>query len=167
LKGESSLPSSRNNRHEKAFLWRHTTLEEGMANAFQMTQEELDANETISLIAADKVEGTPVYNAEDEKLGTVAKLMIDKRSGKVSYAVMSFGGFLGMGESYHPLPWESLTYDVEKDGYVVTLTREQLEGGPRYQRNNEPDWRDGAVGRRIDDCYGVPLYGAVDVNSKR
>lgn len=141
-----------------------------MANASEMTQEELDANETVSLIAADKVEGTPVYNAEDEKLGTVDKLMIDKRSGKVSYAVMSFGGFLGVGESYHPLPWDSLTYDVEKDGYVVTLTREQLEAGPHYDRNSEPDWRDRAVGQRIDDYYGgygVPLYGAAEVSSLR
>lgn len=133
-----------------------------MTNASQMTQEELDANETISLIAADKVEGTSVYNAEDEKLGTIDKLMIDKYSGKVSYAVMSFGGFLGMGESYHPLPWNALTYDVEKDGYVISLTREQLEGGPHYDRSSEPDWSDRAVGKRIDDyygVYGVPIYG--------
>jgi hypothetical protein len=88
--------------------------------------------------------------------------MIDKCSGKVSYAVMSLGGFLGMGESYHPLPWDALTYDVEKDGYVISLTREQFEGGPRYDRGSEPDWRDRAVGQRIDDdygVYGVPTYG--------
>lgn len=133
-----------------------------MANAPDLTQEELVANETISLIAADKVEGTPVYNADAEKLGTVDKLMIDKHSGRVSYAVMSFGGFLGLGESYHPLPWDALTYDVEKDGYVISLTREQLEGGPRYDRDSEPDWADRATGRRIDEyygVYGVPIYG--------
>ena len=127
-----------------------------MANASRMTQVELDANETISLIAADKVEGTPVFNAGDQKLGTIDKLMIDKRSGKVSYAVMSFGGFLGLGENYHPLPWDALTYDVDKDGYVVNLTREQLEGAPRYERGSEPDWADRAFGRRIDEHYGVP-----------
>lgn len=133
-----------------------------MVNKSEMTQEELVAKETISLIAADKVEGTPVYNADGEKLGTVDKLMIDKVSGKVSYAVMSFGGILGMGENYHPLPWNSLTYDVEKDGYVISLTREQLEGGPHYDRDSEPDWRDRAYGQRIDDyygVYGVPIYG--------
>lgn len=135
-----------------------------MVNKSELTQEELVVNETISLIAADKVEGTPVYNADDEKLGTVDKLMIDKVSGKVSYAVMSFGGFLGMGENYHPLPWDALTYDVDKDGYVISLTREQLEGAPQYDRSSEPDWSDRAFGQRIDDyygVYGVPIYGGV------
>lgn len=133
-----------------------------MANKSELTQEELVANETISLIAADKVEGTPVYNADAEKLGTVDKLMIDKYSGKVSYAVMSFGGFLGMGENYHPLPWDALTYDVDKDGYVISLTREQLEGAPHYDRGSEPDWSDRAYSKKIDDyygVYGVPIFG--------
>ncbi len=73
-----------------------------MVNKSELSQEELVTNETISLIAADKVEGTPVYNADDEKLGTVDKLMIDKVSGRVSYAVMSFGGFLGRGRELSP-----------------------------------------------------------------
>ncbi len=64
-----------------------------------------------SLIAASKVNGTTVYNTAGEKLGSVYDVMIDKRSGKAAYAIMSFGGFLGIGDSYHPLPWQSLTYD--------------------------------------------------------
>ncbi|WP_232830378.1 PRC-barrel domain-containing protein [Oceanicella sp. SM1341] len=127
-----------------------------MTSMTGMTQDELDRNETVTLIASDKVEGTPVYNAEGEKLGSVDKLMIDKRGGRVSYAVMAFGGFLGLGESYHPLPWDVLTYDTELEGYVVALTREQLEGAPRYARGDEPVWSDRAYKQSIHDYYGSP-----------
>jgi sporulation protein YlmC with PRC-barrel domain len=72
-----------------------------------------------SLIAAEKVEGTNVYNLDGEKLGTVDDIMIDKVSGKAIYALMSFGGFLGIGEKYHPLPWSTLKYDESKGGYLV------------------------------------------------
>ena len=73
-------------------------------------------DETDRLIASDKVEGTAVYNRQGERLGTVYNLMIDKYTGQVAYAVMSFGGFLGIGESYHPLPWRVLTYDTRQGG---------------------------------------------------
>ena len=68
--------------------------------------------ETVSLIGSDKVEGTPVYGRDDNKIGTVQRVMLDKISGKVAYAVVSFGGFLGMGEDYFPMPWASLKYDT-------------------------------------------------------
>jgi PRC-barrel domain len=72
--------------------------------------------ETVDLISADKVEGTSVYSREGEKLGSIYGLMIDKFSGRVIYAVMSFGGFLGIGDRYHPLPWSVLTYDPGQGG---------------------------------------------------
>jgi hypothetical protein len=64
--------------------------------------------ETVSLIGSDKVEGTAVYGADDQKIGSVQRVMIDKISGKVAYAVVSFGGFLGMGEDYYPMPWPNI-----------------------------------------------------------
>jgi PRC-barrel domain len=85
-------------------------------------------DETGDLISSDKVEGTAVYNRGGEKLGSIHSVMIDKRSGKVAYAVMSFGGFLGIGDRYHPLPWNVLTYDSRQGGYVVDLDRSMLEG---------------------------------------
>jgi len=88
--------------------------------------------ETSQLIASDKVEGTAVYNRNGDRLGSVYNFMVNKRSGHVAYAVMSFGGFLGIGSSYHPLPWNELTYDTSLGGYVVNRTREQLEGAPAY-----------------------------------
>ena len=74
--------------------------------------------ETSSLIASDKVQGTNVYNAAGDNLGSIHDLMIDKVSGKVAYAIMSFGGFLGIGSQYHPLPWSVLKYDTRLGGYV-------------------------------------------------
>ena len=91
-------------------------------------------DETDRLISSDKVVGTTVYNLQGEHLGSVYNLMVDKISGQVAYAVMSFGGFLGMGESYHPLPWRVLKYDVRQGGYVVDLDRRRLEGAQAILR---------------------------------
>ena len=76
-------------------------------------------DETDRLIASNKVEGTAVYDRQGERLGTVSSFMVNKYTGQVAYAVMSFGGFLGMGRSCHPLPWKALSYDTGKGGYVV------------------------------------------------
>ncbi|MBB2205453.1 PRC-barrel domain-containing protein [Gluconacetobacter takamatsuzukensis] len=115
------------------------------------TIERLD--ETHELIASDKVEGTAVYSPADEKLGTISHFMVDKQTGHVAYAVMSFGGFLGMGNSYHPLPWRALTYDVNRQGYVVDLTPDQLKGAPSYTSDTMPNWSDQLYGHRIDEYY--------------
>ena len=91
-------------------------------------------------IFATTVKGTDVYNGEGEHLGHVDDIVLDKVSGHAEYAIMSFGGFLGIGERFHPLPWQSLTYDPGLGGYVVNVTREQLEGAPSYDTREEPDW---------------------------
>ena len=111
-------------------------------------------DETDRLIASDKVEGTAVYNRQGERLGEVYNFMVDKYSGQVAYAVMSFGGFLGIGDSYHPLPWKALTYDTSQGGYVVDLDKDRLQGAPSYSGSEAPDWSDPSFGRRIDDYYG-------------
>jgi sporulation protein YlmC with PRC-barrel domain len=106
------------------------------------------------LIAASKVNGTNVYNRAGEKLGSVYDVMLDKRSGKADYAIMSFGGFLGIGDSYHPLPWDQLTYDTNMGGYVVNLDRARLEGAPSYATSDTTAWDDPEYGRRVNDYYG-------------
>ena len=65
-----------------------------------------ETRETGSLIGSDKVEGTAVYGANDTKIGSIERVMIDKTTGRVSYAVLSFGGFLGIGDDHYPLPWQ-------------------------------------------------------------
>jgi hypothetical protein len=111
--------------------------------------------ETSDLIASDKIEGTAVYNRNGERLGSVYNFMVNKRSGQVAYAVMSFGGFLGMGSGYHPLPWNELTYDTSRGGYVVDLTKEQLQGAPTYSGSEVPAWEDAAYRQRIDAYYSA------------
>jgi hypothetical protein len=115
-------------------------------------------DETARLISSDKVEGTAVFNRQDRRLGSVHNFMVDKVTGQVAYAIMSFGGFLGMGEKYHPLPWRVLTYETRLGGYVVDLDRGQLESAPVYDPAYYPNWADRSYGNRIDDYYGVPSY---------
>ncbi|MET4578510.1 PRC-barrel domain-containing protein [Ottowia thiooxydans] len=112
-------------------------------------------NTISSVISSDRVQGTNVYNPDGEKLGSIENLQIDKLSGKVKYAVMEFGGFLGMGTDVYPLPWETLKYDPNLGGYVVGLTKDQLDGAPRYGRSEAQDY-DEAYGRRVNEYYGVP-----------
>jgi len=106
------------------------------------------------VISSDKVEGTAVYNGAGDKLGSIDDLMIDKRSGLVRYAVLEFGGFLGIGTDRYPLPWSMLKYDTTKDGYVVPLEKSQLEKAPRYHHSDVPAYTDD-YGRRVYDYYGV------------
>src|SRR2546430_16013351 len=95
-------------------------------------------DETDRLISSDKVVGTTVYNLQGEHLGSVYNLMVDKVSGQVAYAVMSFGGFLGMGERYHPLPWTVLKYDVRQGGYVADLDRQRLQASATHPSSSPP-----------------------------
>lgn len=105
------------------------------------------------LIAAGKVSGTTVYNTSGEKLGYVYDILLDKMSGKADYAILSFGGFLGIGDKYHPLPWYELKYDTLVNGYVVDLDRERLEGAPSYGPSDVGLLDDARV-RDIDTYYG-------------
>ena len=106
------------------------------------------------VVSSDKVEGTAVYNAKGDKLGSIDDLIIDKRSGLVRYAALEFGGFLGMGADRYPIPWSLLTYDTRLDGYMVPLQQSQLDNAPRYTDNNLPDYTDD-YGKRVHDHYGV------------
>jgi hypothetical protein len=114
--------------------------------------------ETVSLIGSDKVEGTAVYGADDQRIGTVQRIMIDKISGTVAYAVTSFGGFLGIGEDYYPLPWSTLKYDTRLGGYRTNLTAARLEGAPKYSRTSDWDWNDRSRHRQVYDYYQAPLW---------
>lgn len=113
------------------------------------------SDETDRLISSQKVDGTAVYNHNSDRLGTVDHLMIDKFTGQVEYAVMSCGGFLGMGESYNPVPWKSLTYDVNLGGYVMDADRARLEQSPRFQSSTQPNWSDRGYTERVDEYWGV------------
>jgi len=117
----------------------------------------VESKETTSLIGSDKVDGTSVYGGDGKKIGSVERVMIDKISGKVAFAVLSFGGFLGMGESFYPLPWTALDYDADLGGYRVNLTKDQLERAPKYTESQGWNWnRDNE--RRVYEYYRMQPY---------
>ena len=127
--------------------------------AMQQTgSENLRTRETGSLIGSDKVEGTDVYNSAGDRVGTIERVMLDKFSGRVAYAVMSFGGFLGLGSDYYPLPWSLLTYNERLGGYEVNVTEDQLRRAPKF-RKEEP-WAYGSRDRESElySYYNVTPY---------
>ena len=109
---------------------------------------------SANVISSDRVEGTSVYNSAGDKLGTIDDLMIDKLSGQVRYAVLEFGGFLGMGKDRYPIPWNMLKYDTAQEGYVVPLQKETLEGAPKYADTSIPDY-DESYTASINRYYGL------------
>ena len=110
--------------------------------------------ETNFLIASDKVEGTRVFDAAGSKLGQVHNFMVDKVSGQVAYVVISTGGFLGLGQAYHPLPWPIFSYDEQLGGYAVQVDKRMLDGAPSFRLDNAPVFDD-AYGRRISDYFAA------------
>jgi sporulation protein YlmC with PRC-barrel domain len=119
-----------------------------------MADANIATNETARQIASNKVEGTTVYNEQGEKLGSIHNFMVDKETGQVEYAVLTFGGLFGLGSDHYPLPWDVLTYDTEQGGYVVNLDKSVLEKAPRYSGMNEPDFnRD--YGQEVYGYYGI------------
>jgi sporulation protein YlmC with PRC-barrel domain len=116
---------------------------------------------THKLIAASRVAGTAVQNSAGERLGTLEDVLIDKQSGRVVYALLSFGGFLGIGDKHHPLPWQSLEYDPTSGRYTVNLARERLEGAPVIDEGSYAPLEDVAWGKRVHDYYDVAPYWSI------
>jgi len=110
------------------------------------------------LIESDRVEGTTVYDPKSESIGSIKRLMIEKISGKVVYAVMSFGGFLGLGEQEYTIPWNKLDYDTSLGGYRTDITAEQLRGAPTFYRDRDYDWSDRNRERELHDYWRAPYY---------
>ena len=108
-------------------------------------------------ISSDQVEGTDVYGPDGERIGSIDRVMIEKTSGRVTYAIMTFGGFLGMGESEYPLPWGTLRYDTGLNGYVTNVTADQVKGAPEYRQTDDL-WTDREWETRVHTHYGVPPY---------
>src|SRR5262245_1198642 len=133
-----------------------------------MTSTQTTAAETIdhpenetrhhALIASDRVEGTVVRRMSGERIGTIQRLMIDKVSGNVAYAVLRFGGFLGIGDKHLPIPWEKLRYDTTTQAYQVSISDAELAAAPSHAADTEFDWGDRGAERRLHDYYGTRPY---------
>ncbi|MEQ1614584.1 MAG: PRC-barrel domain-containing protein [Hyphomicrobiaceae bacterium] len=109
-----------------------------------------------ALISSEQVEGTTVYStANREQIGEINHLMIDRATGRVAYAVMSFGGFLGMGKDHYPVPWSALKYDTSLEGYVTGITEQQLQNAPV---TGNASWADRNWESRVHQHYNAPYY---------
>jgi hypothetical protein len=113
------------------------------------------------LILGSRVNGTAVFNQAGDKIGHIDDLSIEKVSGKVVYAIMSFGGFLGIGEKFHPVPWSLLDFDTTRDGYVVPLDQAALEAAPYYDRDELAKLGGDSHLSYADTIYG--FYGTYGV----
>jgi hypothetical protein len=111
-----------------------------------------DTSAPQTLILASKVNGTPVFNSTGDRIGHIEDVAIGKVDGRVGYAILSFGGFLGIGEKFHPLPWSFLTYDTDRNAYVVALTKEELKNAPAFSRDELADTGD------TDERYRGPVF---------
>jgi hypothetical protein len=108
------------------------------------------------LVAGSQVEGASVFSKEGEKLGKIEDLLIEKRTGRTTYALMSFDGFLGVGARYYPIPWSMLDYDPARGGFTAPLSREKVEKGrhvPDKEVRDEVEWRE-----EVHAYYGAPGY---------
>ena len=112
-----------------------------------------------SLIASDRIEGTVVRRHNGEKIGRIERLMIDKVSGTIAYAVMSFGGLFGLGHSHYPIPWSLLKYNPLLDAYESDIPDEQLAKAGPFENI---DFGDRAEQQALHDRYGVgPYWGSL------
>jgi hypothetical protein len=117
-----------------------------------------ERRETHDLIGSDKVVGTNVYRSNGDKIGQIERIMIDKYSGQVAYAVMSFGGFLGLGHEHYPVPWARLDYNKKLGGFEVNISDQELKSAPKFQPGAEQEWMGADKGREIYAFYRVPPY---------
>jgi hypothetical protein len=111
------------------------------------------------LIESDRVEGAAVYDPNGNKIGSIKRLMIEKISGRVAYAVLSCGGFLGIGATEQAIPWNKLTYHLDFGGYTTDITEGQLLGAPAFSRDADFEWSDLARERELHTYYGIRPYG--------
>jgi PRC-barrel domain len=113
------------------------------------------------LIESDRVEGTTVYDPKGNNIGSIKRLMIDKLSGRVAYAVMSFDTFFGLGGDEYALPWNKLNYDTSLGGFRTDITEAQLRGAPSFYRERDYAWNDRTREQELHDYWRTPYYWGV------
>jgi hypothetical protein len=123
-----------------------------LCNHEEETMAQSTAHPNHQLISSEDVEGTEVYDAAGTNIGEIDHLMIDKTSGRVAYAVMSFGGFLGLGHSHYPVPWGALKYDTSLNGFRTNISEQQLKDAPQF---SDDSWGNRDWETRTHQHYGV------------
>jgi sporulation protein YlmC with PRC-barrel domain len=116
------------------------------------------------LMGADTLIGNDVYNSQQEDLGDIKEIMLDMRTGHVSYAVISFGGFLGMGEKLFAVPWQALKLDTQNKRFTLDVDKKRLESAPGFDKDNWPNMVDQTWQKGIHAYYGTKPYGDTHLN---
>lgn len=107
------------------------------------------------LMGANTLDGNDVYNCKDEDLGDIKEIMLDMSNGSIAYAVLSYGGFMGMGDKLFAVPWSALTLDTENKRFVLDIAKERLEKAPGFDKDHWPDMADKTWAKSISDYYNV------------
>jgi hypothetical protein len=150
---KNSPASHGRKRPRNRFYTRHVRIGQGEGDVIE-TETDPRLDETLNLIGSDKVEGTAVKRSNGEHLGEIRRLMIDKASGQVAYAVVTFGGLFGVGERYYPVPWSRLRFNATLDGYELDIGDSDLATAPHFTDETVYDWSR-AEGQRLDGFYGI------------
>lgn len=127
-------------------------------DTFGMYKSYNDDGPGPQLMGANTLVGNDVYNHKDEDLGDIKEIMLDMRSGKVAYAVLSFGGFLGMNEKLFAVPWEALTLDTVNERFILNVEKDRLSEAPGFDEDDWPDMADLSWSNKVHDYYGTKPY---------
>ena len=109
-------------------------------------------------VKANDVIGVKVKNTANESLGKIEEIILDKNKGCARYVILSFGGFLGMGEKWFALPWKALNYDISNDCFILNIDKEKLKNAPGLDKDHMPNWADEKWGLTIYQYYGTAPY---------
>ncbi|NTV70247.1 MAG: PRC-barrel domain containing protein [Azonexaceae bacterium] len=121
-----------------------------------MIQSDLTTSQPASrLLSASTLAADDVYNPKGEKLGSIKELMLNINSGKVCYAVLSFGGFLSLGEKLFAVPWSALTVDTDNQRFVMDTDEERLKTAPGFDADNWPNMADATWEKNVNTYYGT------------
>lgn len=113
---------------------------------------------TVNILSASSVTGDKVVNPGGDELGKIEDVMVDVQSNRIAYVVLSFGGFLGIGDKLFAVPWEALELDAAEKRFVLNESKERLENAPGFDKDEWPDFADRTFGGEIYDYYGKPRY---------
>ncbi|MFO7189102.1 MAG: PRC-barrel domain-containing protein [Pseudomonadota bacterium] len=110
------------------------------------------------IMAASTLEGDEVRNRQGEKLGTLEEIMLDVGSGRIAYAVLATGGFLGIGDKLFAIPWPALTLDTDNECFILDVDRERLQNAPGFDKNHWPAMADERWASELHRYYGTDPY---------
>jgi hypothetical protein len=127
-------------------------------DTYGMYKRRTDGGPGPGLMGANTLDGNDVYNRQDQDLGDIKEIMLDMATGRVAYAVLSYGGFLGMGNKLFAVPWKALTLDTANKRFVLDVAQERLESAPGFDKDQWPDMADTTWAKEVHDYYGVTPY---------